>query len=416
MTTTRPKPNGSYQVQVKAAGTNNVGADYTRLAGRSFALYENGDPNPDVDGDGMPNLYEGYHPCLKAQDPSDAGTDPDGDGLESKREWDAGTDPCSADTDLGGEPDGSELKRGANPFDATDDALPRPEGAAVIDQVVDHLPRPAFKPKSLLIRYPANPSYDRIRLLRATSPNGPFTLARSFDSTAKGGQVRDTGLTNDTTYYYQVVAIDFAGNRSVPSPAFSGTPHKDPMPPIGSVQIDEGRTYAETAAVNLGLKVDDGDVTEMMVSNDGTFAGAAWQPFAASLAWNLEPGATGFATVFVKFRDAGRQRVQRGHGRDPRPARTGLAVRDGPARQAPAGQEAGRHLDVGRRTSGAADRPDRQDRGVHVHRPAEWGDLLRGRAGRGLPDQEEGDAGPEHRDAGARGHSLNDSRSSSAAA
>ena len=41
---------------------------------------------------------------------------------------------ASADTDLGGEPDGSELKRGANPFDATDDALPRPEGAAVIDR------------------------------------------------------------------------------------------------------------------------------------------------------------------------------------------------------------------------------------------------------------------------------------------
>lgn len=301
---TAPKPDGSYQVQVKATGTNNVGADYTRLDGRSFALYENGDPNPDLDGDGMPNVYEGYHPCLKVQDPSDGGTDPDGDGLESKLEWEAGTDPCSADTDLGGEPDGSELKRGANPFDATDDALPRPEGAAVIDEVVDHLPRPALKSSSLLIRYPASPSYDRIRLLRATSPSGPFKLARSFDSTAKGGKVRDTGLTDDTAYYYQVVGVDFAGNRSVPSPVFSGTPRKEPMPPIGSVRIDEGRTYAETAAVKLGLQVDDGDVTEMMVSNDGDFDAATWQPFADSLAWNLAPGAGGFATVFVKYRDA----------------------------------------------------------------------------------------------------------------
>jgi Mg-chelatase subunit ChlD len=298
-----PKPDGSYQVLIRAAGTNNVGADYTRLARQSFALYENGDPNPDVDGDGMPNLYESYHPCLQLQDPSDAGTDPDGDGLESKREWDAGTDPCLPDTDLGGEPDGSELKRGANPFDASDDALPRPEGAAVISELVDHLPRLALKPESLLIRYPANPSYKRIRLLRATSPTGPFKLAMTFDSTAKGGRVRDTGLTNDTTYYYKVVAVDFAGNRSDESPVFSGTPRKDPMPPIGSVVIDRGATYAETSAVTLGLEVDDADVDQMMVSNNGSFDGATWQPFAKTLPWTLVPGAHGFATVYVKFRD-----------------------------------------------------------------------------------------------------------------
>ena len=127
---------------------------------------------------------------------------------------------------------------------------------------------------------------------------------KKFGSTAKGGRVRDTDLTNDTTYYYQVVAVDFAGNRSVPSPVFSGTPRKDPMPPIGSVIIDRGATYAETAAVTLGLQVDDADVTEMMVSNDGNFAGSSWQPFAATMPWNLAPGTDGFATVYVKFRDA----------------------------------------------------------------------------------------------------------------
>ena len=298
------KPDGSYQVRIRATGTNNVGADYTRLDGRSFALFELGDPNPDGDGDGLPNLYEGYHPCLEAQDPNDAGEDPDGDGLETKAEWDAGTDPCVADTDHGGEPDRSELGRGANPFDATDDALPRPEGAAVIDTLVDHLPRPAFKPRSLLIRYPANPSYRTIRLLRATSPSGPYTLAMKFGSKALGGQVRDTGLTNGTTYFYKVVAVDFAGNRSDESPVFSGTPRKDPMPPIGSVTIDQGRTYAETPAVTLDLRVDDADVTEMMVADDGSFTGAGWQPLAKSLPWTVSPGADGFATVFVKFRDA----------------------------------------------------------------------------------------------------------------
>jgi hypothetical protein len=115
--------------------------------------------------------------------------------------------------------------------------------------------------------------------------------------------VRDTGLTNDTTYYYKVVAVDFAGNRSDESPVFSGTPRQDPMPPIGSVVIDRGATYAETSAVTLGLKVDDADVDQMMVSNNGSFEGAAWQPFAKTLPWTLAPGADGFATVYVKFRD-----------------------------------------------------------------------------------------------------------------
>jgi Mg-chelatase subunit ChlD len=300
---TAPKPNGSYQVRISAEGRNNLGERYTRLAARSFALYQDGEPTPDTDGDGMPNLYEGYHPCLDPQDPADAGLDPDGDGLQSFREWDAGTDPCVPDTDLGGEPDGSELKRGANPFDATDDALPRPEGASVVSQPIDHLPRPVLKPNSLLIRYPAHPSYAQIRLLRATGPAGPFSVAQTFDSTAKGGLVRDKGLVNDTTYYYKVVGVDFAGNLSTESPVFSGTPRKEPMPPIGEVVINSGRAYAPTSAVKLSLSTDDRDVKEMMVSNHGNFDGASWQPVARSLAWTLAPRADGFATVFVKYRD-----------------------------------------------------------------------------------------------------------------
>ncbi|WP_028645533.1 choice-of-anchor X domain-containing protein [Nocardioides sp. URHA0020] len=298
------KPDGSYQVQISAEGKNNLGEPYTRYEHRSFALYENGDPNPDTDGDGMPDRYEGYHPgCLKATDAGDAGLDPDGDGLRSLREWQAGTDPCHPDTDRGGEPDGSELKRGANPFDPSDDALPRPEGAAVIGAVIDHLPRPKLTSGTLLIRYPANPAYKSIRLLRSTSAAGPYAVAQTFDSTAKGGRVRDTGLVNSKRYYYKVVGVDFAGNRSDESPVFSGIPRKEPMPPIGSVTINADRPFVSSAATKLTLKVDDADVVSMMVSNDVDFTGAAWQPLAATLPWTLSPRADGFSTVYAKFRD-----------------------------------------------------------------------------------------------------------------
>lgn len=297
------KPNGSYQVDVRATGRNNLGEPYKRFDQAAFAVFENGDPNPDRDGDGMPDLYEGYHPCLDAADPSDIGVDHDGDFLKSGKEWFLGTDPCNIDTDRGGEPDGSEVKRGANPFDPRDDALPRPEDASVISQGLDHMPRLRFRANTLLIRYPANEAYTKIRLWRSTSASGPFVMVKEFDSAASGGRTSDTGLTNGTRYYYKVEGVNAQGNPSVPSPVFSGVPKAAPMPPVGHVKIEAGRPYVATTAAKLTLGVDDADVTHMMVSNRATFRGAVWQPMATSLAWTLAPRADGFATVHAKFRD-----------------------------------------------------------------------------------------------------------------
>jgi len=299
-----PKPNGSYQVDIRAEGRNSLGEGYQRYEQAAFAVFENGDPNPDQDGDGAPDLYEGYHPCLDATDPGDLGLDPDGDGVRSKKEWFLGTDPCQIDTDRGGEPDGSELGRGSNPFDPLDDALPRPEDPSVISQGLDHMPRLRFLSNTLLIRYPANAAYSKVRLWRATSASGPFTMVREFDSTAFGGQVRDTGLTNGTRYYYKVEGVNASGNPSVPSPVFSGVPKRSPMPPVGHVVIDGGRPFVPTTTAPLQLGVEDADVTQMMVSNHPGFRGAVWEPFAKSRSWTLAPRADGFATVHVKFRDS----------------------------------------------------------------------------------------------------------------
>lgn len=298
-----PKQVGSYQVLIGAQGVNGLGEKYQRYAPESFALYENGDPKPDTDGDGMPDLYEGYHSCLNPADPADIGEDQDSDGLSTKEEWFEGTDPCNPDTDHGGESDASELARKANPFDPADDALPRPEDPSVIDDNIDHMPRPDFQPESLLIRYPANSAYASIRLLRSTNPGGPFAQVADFDSTANGGIYRDTGLTNDVTYYYKVQAVDLNGSTSAASPVFSGTPRKEPAPPIGQVKINEGRPFSPSVNVKLALSADDDDVVEMRVGNSPDLAGSAWEPFADSKAWAVSPDVNGRAVVYAQYRD-----------------------------------------------------------------------------------------------------------------
>jgi Mg-chelatase subunit ChlD len=297
------KPNGSYGVRVTADGTAHNGDSFRRIENTSFAVFENGDPSPDSDRDKVADLYEGLHPqCMKVGDPGDVSLDPDNDRLDAFTEWRAGTDPCRPDTDNGGEPDGSELKRGANPFDPRDDALPRPEDPSVISRPIDHLGQPTLKSNTLLIRYPANPTYHVIRLWRSTSAAGPFRRIKDFDSTKRGGRYRDVKLVNGRTYFYKIQGIDFAGNPSTMSPVFSGTPKAHPFAPIGEVEINRGRTYTDSASVRLGLRTDS-PVKQMQVSNNGVFKGAAWEPLAPGKAWTLEPGPDGFATVHTRFRD-----------------------------------------------------------------------------------------------------------------
>jgi fibronectin type 3 domain-containing protein len=66
---------------------------------------------------------------------------------------------------------------------------------------------------------------------RATVTGGPYTIIASFISTTS---YTDTGLTNGTTYYYVVTAVNSAG-ESGNSPEVKATPQATtpPAPPIG---------------------------------------------------------------------------------------------------------------------------------------------------------------------------------------
>jgi hypothetical protein len=295
---------GSYAVQVTARGVDSQGQKVTRIRKGAFNVSEVRDSSPpvDADGDGMPTRYEVLHSCLKPAG-DDRGADPDFDELKNEEEWKLGTDPCSPDTDRGGESDRSELGRGANPFDLRDDALPRPAHVEVIDWKPDHQdPAPELRPEQNLLRFPIHPAYALMRVLRSTSPNGPFVEVARFDPKPTRGLYYDTGLTNDVTYYYQLQALDLNGRGSAPSVTFSGTPRKEPVPPLGWVSVEGGAAIATSNNVTLSTRSDK-DVVQMRFSNVPTFQGAAFVPFATKSPWTLAPNPAGVATVYAQFRD-----------------------------------------------------------------------------------------------------------------
>ncbi len=299
-----PPERGSYRVRVEATGQDNFRREFRRIRKAAFQIFRPVDQekiDPDEDKDGMPTRYELLHPCL---DPNvnDAADDPDMDDIRSGKEYVLGTNPCHPDTDQGGESDGSEIKRGSNPFDPRDDRLPRPVDVEVVDWIPDHFPPLPLQPNTNLLRFPLNQAYTYIHIYRSTNPAGPFIRIARVKKATSDGFYKDTRLVNGRTYYYYVQAEGANGAMSAPSHIFSGTPKSDPFPPMGEVWINDGHAYVETPWVTLSLTADS-DVTHMMVSNSADFTSASWEPFTTTKSWRLEPGANGFATVYVKFRD-----------------------------------------------------------------------------------------------------------------
>lgn len=84
---------------------------------------------------------------------------------------------------------------------------------------------------TVVLSWSALPGAVSYRVLQASSPTGPFTLSSAGTVTTTSAVV--TGLTPNTTYYFQVVPVDAAGNPGPPTNTVSATTAVALAPPSG---------------------------------------------------------------------------------------------------------------------------------------------------------------------------------------
>jgi hypothetical protein len=282
---------GTYTVDVRGRIEAMAGT-IRRIATASFYIQD----DDDTDGDGLPDQWElahGLHPSL----PDDS-ANPDLDLIcaygcihyKNSFEYLYGTDPNNDDSDGGGEMDGSELLWGQDPNGPEDDMVEIPTSFAVTPGTNENV-----------ITYDARPADDTNYLFWSTDPQMGDLLAHMVDI-GNTGFYTHTGLTNDTTYYYLLVAVR-AGHMSGYAKKIAATPALDPTPPQGNVLINNDALRANSLNVVLTIYTTD-DAVEMLISNVPEFTGAEWEPLADTRNWRISITPEGAAFVYARFRDA----------------------------------------------------------------------------------------------------------------
>lgn len=115
----------------------------------------------------------------------------------------------------------------------------------------------------------------------------------------------DNTLNLPGTYYYTVRAQDSCSNESQSEDNIQTSSFEfDNEAPTGSIQINSGNSSTNSLNVTLTISATDnrGSVTEMIISEDPSFTGASYVPFATSKAFVLS-SSQGNKTVYIRFKD-----------------------------------------------------------------------------------------------------------------
>ena len=155
--------------------------------------------------------------------------------------------------------------------------------------------------KQVLLKWKKNTETDMSRYVLYRSQTSGFT-PQSSDSIANvihpDTTYTNTLLTNRQTYFYKVVAVDLAGNKSGNSNEAIGSPRA--LPSNTMIIINNNASFTAGTSVSLLLRAVDTD--SMKISNDLNFSGVLYQKFDTTMVWTLTNG-DGVKKAFAKFKN-----------------------------------------------------------------------------------------------------------------
>ncbi|MFW9912465.1 MAG: VWA domain-containing protein [Candidatus Thorarchaeota archaeon] len=290
----------TFTVNVKANGTTNNPGFFTREATGAFHLII---PEAwDGDADDLPDVWENLYGLDSSSSAGMNGRsgDPDMDGLSNFEELSAGTSPVNSDTDGGGESDYSEVQFGRDPYSKEDDYF--------YDATNNIGKRPGISltpgNQNVTIRYYLTHVDTNLtfQIFRSDEPVYGYQMVAQGLSGNRGTYLND-GLTNNQTYFYKIMSVGPAGERSGYSVVESTTPKLDVTPPHGLVSINHGAENTTSLDVTLHILAT-ADAVEIRISNNPRFDNATWEVFDTTddVPWTLD--GEGTQAVYVQFRDA----------------------------------------------------------------------------------------------------------------
>ncbi|MEA2240725.1 MAG: hypothetical protein QOD24_281, partial [Solirubrobacteraceae bacterium] len=143
------------------------------------------------------------------------------------------------------------------------------------------------------------------RIHRATTAGFAPSDANRIATVGATTSYTDSGVANGTTYRYRVVAVDAAGNASVPSNEATAVIPLDTSPPAVSLTAPaNGATVSGSAVAVTATASDDVGVTGVQFRLDGAPLGAEDTTAPYATTWNATTATNGVHTLTAVARDA----------------------------------------------------------------------------------------------------------------